>query len=525
MSDERASDPYEQKDKVKDISNCSQQTCLSQNEVFCSICMEKFSETGNHYLCCLSCGHIFGFSCISKWLKSRLICPSCNQKAKKRDVRRIYLPHTSITMQDNAALEELKKEWQREIENKELLSNELFVTKNQLKRLETSFAQLTQRYYQLHREYQILSHSVRNSDLVTKESIEKFPLQLIRTLPLKNPRTFVFGKGTSIYCSYKEDSTHEYLQQMSFWSDHKSLSKQAIHESTMRDIRYLDPQSCPSQSYGLLLTCSNDKTLKVICPQNMNVVLSYSLENVGWCCDWSMDGLYMACGMKNGGIVVFDIRRTNNCLYSTKLSNCKGIHSVGWLTNASLFAGGMDGVYYVYMPTNGNSNYCQENILQLEESQREKPIFATCLEELPSKNHQSMSSMIVSYRSCSSATSHSIYNWNIVNSRSSTFTVNYPQRLAQLVGGKNHLLLSRTLSVCWKDHHYFFTGDESFRGSSLLWEWKVDNDSLKMTPETFPTRHSSPIYDVRWNRGLIDDVLNQAVMGTLSKEELHIYKW
>ncbi|EME29457.1 zinc finger (C3HC4-type RING finger) family protein [Galdieria sulphuraria] len=525
MNDEGTSDSYEGKNKEQDVFSHGQQGNLSQSEIFCSICMEKFTESGNHYICCLSCGHIFGYSCITKWLKTRLICPTCNQKAKKRDVRRIYLPHTSIVMQDTTALEELKQQWQKEIDNKELLSNELCITKNQLKRLETSFAYLTQRYYELTREYQTLSQSVRNSDFVTKKSVGKFPLQLVRTLSLKNSRTFVFGKGTSIYSGYKEDSTHEYLQQVSFWSDHKSVSKHAIHESSIRDIRYLNPQSSGLHSYGLLLTCSNDKTLKIVCPQNMNVVLSYSLENVGWCCDWSANGLYMACGMKNGNVVIYDIRKTDGYLDSTKLSNCKGIHSVFWLTSTSLIAGGMDGVYYVDMATNRNGIYYQENILQLDEKQQDKPIFATCLEEMPSEGNRSMKSLIVSYRSSRSPTSHVIYSSNVVRPGSSACLFSYPQRFTQLVGGKNHLLLSRTLGVCWKDRHYFFTADESFRGSSLLWEWKSDNHSLQVIPETFPTCHSSPIYDVRWNRGLIDDVPDQALMGTLSKEELHIYKW
>ncbi|GJD06030.1 E3 ubiquitin-protein ligase RFWD3 [Galdieria sulphuraria] len=430
MNDEGTSDSYEGKNKEQDVFSHGQQGNLSQSEIFCSICMEKFTESGNHYICCLSCGHIFGYSCITKWLKTRLICPTCNQKAKKRDVRRIYLPHTSIVMQDTTALEELKQQWQKEIDNKELLSNELCITKNQLKRLETSFAYLTQRYYELTREYQTLSQSVRNSDFVTKKSVGKFPLQ------------------------------YEYLFRLQ------------------------------GRFYARIFAA----------------ILSYSLENVGWCCDWSANGLYMACGMKNGNVVIYDIRKTDGYLDSTKLS-------------------GMDGVYYVDMATNRNGIYYQENILQLDEKQQDKPIFATCLEEMPSEGNRSMKSLIVSYRSSRSPTSHVIYSSNVVRPGSSACLFSYPQRFTQLVGGKNHLLLSRTLGVCWKDRHYFFTADESFRGSSLLWEWKSDNHSLQVIPETFPTCHSSPIYDVRWNRGLIDDVPDQALMGTLSKEELHIYKW
>lgn len=511
-------------DENNETDNSSQP---SQSEgVVCSICMEKFSESGSHYISCLNCGHIFGYTCIVKWLKTRLVCPSCNQKAKKRDIRRIYLPHTLITMQDTGALEEMKQQWLHEVERKELLSNELFVTKNQLKRLEASFTYLTQRYYQLQQEYQILRQSVRsNNNVTTRESIEKFPLQLIRTLSVKNPRAFVFGKGTSLYSSYREDANHEYLQQISFWSDHKSISKQAIHESTIRDIRYLYPLNCPSQSCGLLLTCSTDKSLKVVCPQNMNVVLSYSLENVGWCCDWSIDGLYMACGMKNGSISIFDIRKTNNCLYSTNLSSCKGIHSIAWVTNTSLVAGGIDGVYYLDAFANRNDNICRDNPqLSENDKQENKTMFATCMEEMHGKVISPTKSLIVSYRSCWSPTNHIIYNWNILDAADPNCTFQYPESCAQLIGGKNHLLLSRTLAVCLENVHYFLTADESLQGSALLWEWKNKENTLRQIPETFPIRHSSCIYDIRWNSGLVDDIPGQALVGTLSREELHIYK-
>jgi len=511
MEQEEMAANYSNEDATKEQPTSQGDNC--QNEVLCSICMERFTDSGSHYICCLSCGHVFGYSCITKWLKTRLICPSCNQKVRKKDVRRIYLSHNSvITVQDT--LDEVKQQWLREVENKELVTKELQVTRNQLKRLEDSFAYLTQRYYQLLGEYRTLSQSVRHTT-----PSNTFPLQWVKSLPLNGPRTFVFGKGTSIYCSCKEDSCQEYLQQWSFWSDHQSKSKQPIHESTIRDIRYLESL----QSYGLLLTCSNDRTLKVVCPHNMNVVLSYSLENVGWCCDWSMDGLYMACGTKNGKVVVFDIRKTSNCLHSIPLSSGKGIHSICWwkhshhhsannTSNSGWLAGGMDGMYYVDMST---TETLESGLLQLTE--KDKPVFSTCL-EMPLQD--SKRSMIVSHRSSCSPTNHVIYD--ITND------LHCPEKCTHLLGGRNQVILSRTLAVCWKNRHYFFTADETLQGSALVWEWKrTDNHHPQLVgiPETFPIRHACPIYDIRWNGGQVDQIPDQAFMGTLSRNELHIYKW
>jgi E3 ubiquitin-protein ligase RFWD3 len=46
----------------------------------CSICFEAYTTEGEHTLSCLKCGHVFGRSCIDKWLKSHSQCPLCNQR-------------------------------------------------------------------------------------------------------------------------------------------------------------------------------------------------------------------------------------------------------------------------------------------------------------------------------------------------------------------------------------------------------------------------------------------------------------
>lgn len=60
----------------------------------CSICQEAWIENGNHQLASLHCGHVFGESCIQRWLSESDRCPICNQEAFRDDVRKIFL-HTT----------------------------------------------------------------------------------------------------------------------------------------------------------------------------------------------------------------------------------------------------------------------------------------------------------------------------------------------------------------------------------------------------------------------------------------------
>ncbi|VVA41076.1 PREDICTED: E3 ubiquitin-ligase RFWD3 [Prunus dulcis] len=61
--------------------------------LFCPICLDAWTNDGDHRICCLPCGHIYGMSCITKWLQRRNSrkCPQCNQKCKLKDVRKLFV--------------------------------------------------------------------------------------------------------------------------------------------------------------------------------------------------------------------------------------------------------------------------------------------------------------------------------------------------------------------------------------------------------------------------------------------------
>ena len=46
----------------------------------CPICLEEWAVGTRHSPCVLSCGHVFGQSCLRKWLKQNKRCPSCNRR-------------------------------------------------------------------------------------------------------------------------------------------------------------------------------------------------------------------------------------------------------------------------------------------------------------------------------------------------------------------------------------------------------------------------------------------------------------
>ncbi|KAI9154609.1 hypothetical protein LWI28_028806 [Acer negundo] len=76
--------------------DCSQGSQWNRSEIdglFCPICMDAWTDNGDHHISCLPCGHIYGFSCIEKWFqqhRSSGKCPQCNRKCSLKDVRKLF---------------------------------------------------------------------------------------------------------------------------------------------------------------------------------------------------------------------------------------------------------------------------------------------------------------------------------------------------------------------------------------------------------------------------------------------------
>jgi len=78
----------------------------------CTICFESWSNSGEHRISSLRCGHFFGYTCIERWLKgSGASCPNCNEKSTKKDIRVHYVSKLAAidTSERDRAVGDLEK--------------------------------------------------------------------------------------------------------------------------------------------------------------------------------------------------------------------------------------------------------------------------------------------------------------------------------------------------------------------------------------------------------------------------------
>lgn len=304
--------------KKTGVASSATASCADDDEgESCPICFEPWSNSGNHRLASLKCGHLFGQSCIEKWLQGQGgKCPHCNSKAKKSDIRVIYAKtlKTIDTTERDRAIKDLEREREErrkaEIEAAQLrLQHQLAVAECNRLREEV------ERHKQQAHAVRPLSSSqnLPSSQLSSSQNRPGFfTLQKtiriwdaggcrvlaynanVSTLVVSQPSSSPLFPGFGVKKISTVDLRAQYL---------------TIHGKAIRDL------ACNCGHPGLVLSCSLDKTVKITSLFSNTVVQSYSTSHPLWSCTWNADDSnYFYAGATNGSVLVFDVRNTSEQL-------------------------------------------------------------------------------------------------------------------------------------------------------------------------------------------------------------------
>ncbi|KAK2566406.1 E3 ubiquitin-protein ligase RFWD3 [Acropora cervicornis] len=232
----------------------------------CPICLEPWSNSGSHRLASLSCGHLFGRSCIERWLKSKGVnekCPQCNAPAKRRDIRNIYskaIKSIDTTERDRALADlETEREARQRAEEREaraLLQYQL--TKAECEKLVARLRNQEELVFSLQSKKSMLCSKCSSECEGASASVHTFGQSTSSqsSLPQKSyilQTSFQVSQGGARVLAF--DQYHAVLVVSSLDSKHCEFVR--IHQKPLRDAAF----SCRGD--GLLLTAAMDKTVRV----------------------------------------------------------------------------------------------------------------------------------------------------------------------------------------------------------------------------------------------------------------------
>lgn len=275
--------------------------------------MEQWTSSGEHRLCCLRCGHLFGHSCILRWLQhscnsTNRRCPQCNKKAAVKHIRMLFAK--KLMAIDSTEYDNVKKDLSNVSAEKNRLRMELTQANIRLKIYEDQITCMKKHITELESQKSRTSIDTGQSASNLPSSSRKFHLEQsieickdggCRVLDYNPWYKFlaVSQKSTNTlfngYGIRKMNCECFNLRQFIF-----------LHTQAIRDVTFHSTQQT------ILLSVGFDKCAKLMDIQNNMILHTYQTEYPLWSCCWSGDNpnIFLT-GAQNGTITQFDIRQTS----------------------------------------------------------------------------------------------------------------------------------------------------------------------------------------------------------------------
>ncbi|KAM4734613.1 E3 ubiquitin-protein ligase rfwd3.L [Anableps anableps] len=295
----------------------------------CSICFEVWTTAGEHRLSALRCGHLFGNTCIKRWLKaqgSAAKCPQCNKKAKHSDIVLLYAP--KLRALDNSEQESLKRSLEQEQSLRRKAEMESAEYKLKLQVVTSKYGQAQQELQEL----KALMAQTGRSPAPSSSSSSLSPLfSLSQRVDGSRTAQYSFSKAVLVsqtggcrvlsYCEplccllASQPSPHSTLvpgcgvKKVSL-VNMKASQYVPIHSKQIRGLSF------SRENNSLLLSAALDNTIKLTSLLTNTVVQTYKTDKPVWSCCWSLDNSnYVYAGLSNGSVLVYDTRDTSTHIH------------------------------------------------------------------------------------------------------------------------------------------------------------------------------------------------------------------
>ena len=296
--------------------------------------MDAWTNSGLHRLVSLKCGHLYGESCIDRWIKTNPKCPQCNRPSKRADIRRIYAKSIKVLdtfeldkalksldeeriMRKKAeiAMSEMRMQYQLATEECIRYKNEATNYKNLINRLKagSSSSSSDAMMMMMSSESGINNHAANHSSNNHHHSASSisggYTLdKLINITDISGCRTVTYSSRTSAILVSQPSNTAIFpgfgIKKINLF-DYKLSQYIPVHSKLIRDIAINT-----LNDDGIALTCGVDKCIKLVNLTNNIIVHSYETTQPIWSCTYNLDNpIYFYAGLQNGQVLLFDKRK------------------------------------------------------------------------------------------------------------------------------------------------------------------------------------------------------------------------
>ncbi|GLV45564.1 mutagen-sensitive 302 [Carabus blaptoides fortunei] len=269
----------------------------------CSICFDIWSNSGEHRLCALHCGHLFGHSCLIRWLASQKTCPSCKSTVRKTDIRFIYAK--KLIALDTCELDAVRMELDQEKRIKNGLRIELTQCKERENMQKKQISDLKVQIDVLKKSTRNLNASQSISNAINAKIYKEKSLEIHKD---GGCRVMDYYRDSSVIV-VSAPSSNPLFSAFGVRKVHVDQFKYgafiSMHTQMIRDLSF-HPQR------DLLLSVSLDKSARLTETANNKSVCSVQCGGPIWSCCW--DTTNPNCffiGEQMGSVSKYDMRKSN----------------------------------------------------------------------------------------------------------------------------------------------------------------------------------------------------------------------
>ncbi|NXP60330.1 RFWD3 ligase, partial [Chloropsis cyanopogon] len=287
----------------------------------CAICFEQWTNAGDHRLSALRCGHLFGYTCIERWLKGQAgKCPQCNKKAKRSDIVVLYA--RTLKALDTSEQERMRSSLEKEQMLRRQAELESAQSRLQLQVLTDECSKLRKQVQELKAlvaQYNVSTLQQPGSSrpcvpgsLPSSQSQRKYHLEKVFLVSQAgNCRVMAYCDSLSCLVVSQPSPQSTFIPgcgvKMMSLANLKSSQYIPIHSKQIRGLAF------GTRADGLLLSAALDSTLKLTSLATNTVVQTYNAGRPVWSCCWCLDDTnYVYAGLVNGSIMIYDLRDTNS---------------------------------------------------------------------------------------------------------------------------------------------------------------------------------------------------------------------
>ena len=258
--------------------------------VTCPICFNVATQDGNHRLCALPCGHMFGYMCLEQWLELKCECPMCRTQYGIDDV---VVLHWESPAGASTTTQVLEEELEQHLHEKQAMAHELESMKVELARTRCEMVEMIQQ------EPPRQQFTFRS----------RMPALLMEAPVSRGRRLCVVDSSVLACCSWERRGERRHGVQIFAGGSAQPVAME-LHAVPLWDVaqRPNDKQK--------IATVATDKAVVLSDFSVRERVSSLATADPLFCCDWMSANVVVAGGAK-GSLYFYDPRADNEVTHAS----------------------------------------------------------------------------------------------------------------------------------------------------------------------------------------------------------------